>query len=98
MYEEGTSMTTLQLPRRILWHYRRVNDALNGLDTAGEPWAKVLPGKQWLFGNVIVLPGSFNPPTTAHVALLRQARAFTREQGRGPWEVYAALTKQVIDK
>lgn len=48
-------------------------------------------------GDTIVFPGSFNPPTLAHLAMLRQARKFASRRG-GRWQVYAAMSKQIVDK
>jgi nicotinic acid mononucleotide adenylyltransferase len=52
--------------------------------------------------NAIVFTGSFNPPTSAHLALLKQAQRFMHEQqvqqGWQPFHVYAAFSKHTIDK
>jgi nicotinic acid mononucleotide adenylyltransferase len=45
---------------------------------------------------VIVFPGSFNPPTIAHIALLKQARTFAR--AHEPITLYAAFSKRTVDK
>lgn len=67
------------------------------LDPARKPWAHVSPGSGTPRGNIVVFPGSFNPPTTAHIALLRQARKSVSCWG-GHWQIYAALSKQIVDK
>jgi len=43
-----------------------------------------------------VLPGSFNPPTNAHVALLQQARVFAQKYE--PAYLYVAISKRTVDK
>jgi nicotinic acid mononucleotide adenylyltransferase len=45
---------------------------------------------------VIVFPGSFNPPTTAHLALLKQAQRYARQHE--PMFLYAAFSKRTVDK
>jgi len=55
-----------------------------------------MPGSPAPRGNVIVFPGSFNPPTTAHLAMVQQAREFGREHGG--MGVYAAMSKRTTDK
>src|SRR5437588_2319000 len=47
-------------------------------------------------GKIIVFPGSFNPPTFAHIALLKQAWQFARVHG--PMHIYAALSTHITDK
>ncbi|HEU5383235.1 MAG TPA: hypothetical protein VFV38_48160 [Ktedonobacteraceae bacterium] len=82
----------------ILRHYKRIDRVLKTLDPAASPWALVLPDSQEPRGNIIVFPGSFNPPTLAHLALLRQAHTFARRQGGQHWQLYAALSKYSVDK
>ena len=43
-----------------------------------------------------MFPGSFNPPTLAHLALLKQAWQFARVHG--PMHIYAALSTHITDK
>ena len=85
------------LAPHALRQYKRVHRLLESLDPAAEPWALASPGSEEPRGNIIVFPGSFNPPTTAHLAMLRQARKVARRRG-GHWRVYAALSKQIVDK
>jgi nicotinic acid mononucleotide adenylyltransferase len=81
-----------------LWRmYRRTFFLLEGLPANGEARAVLATPKRVPAGQVIVFPGSFNPPTTAHLAMLRQARAFARSRG-GTWSIYAALSKRIVDK
>jgi nicotinic acid mononucleotide adenylyltransferase len=55
---------------RTLFAHREV---LEGLDADGPPTLTVLRGSPAL-GSVAVLPGSFNPPTAAHLLLAERAR------------------------
>jgi nicotinic acid mononucleotide adenylyltransferase len=82
----------------ILRNYRRVQRVLERLDPQGQPWAMVAPGSPAPRGDSIVFPGSFNPPTLAHLAMLRQARVWARQRYGGHWQVYAALSRQIVDK
>jgi nicotinic acid mononucleotide adenylyltransferase len=58
----------------------------------------VSPGSPQLRQASIIFPGSFNPPTLAHLAMLRQAQAWARQRHGGHWQVYAALSRQIVDK
>jgi len=69
---------------------------LDQLDAQGPPQALVVPGSPSPEGKIIVFPGSFNPPTLAHIALLKQAWHYARIQG--PMHIYAALSTHVTDK
>lgn len=88
---------SIHLASHTLRQYTRVHRLLETLNLAAEPWAVVSPGSAEPRGNIIVFPGSFNPPTTAHLAMLRQARKVASRHG-GHWQVYAALSKQIVDK
>ena len=55
-----------------------------------------MPGSPTPEGKIIVFPGSFNPPTVAHLALLKQAWQFARVHG--PMLVYTALSTHITDK
>jgi nicotinic acid mononucleotide adenylyltransferase len=87
-----------QIAPHILQYYRRVQRVLERLDPDGQPWAMVAPGSPAPRGDSIVFPGSFNPPTLAHLAMLRQARVWARQRYGGHWQVYAALSQQIVDK
>ena len=76
--------------------FKRVQALLDQLDPQAEPKALVVPGSPTPEGKIIVFPGSFNPPTMAHLALLKQAWQFARLHG--PMHVYAAISKEIIDK
>lgn len=82
----------------LIQHYRHVAHRLESLKPEGEAWAVVALKSQEPRGNILVFPGSFNPPTLAHLAMLREARAFAERRDGQRWRVYAALSKQIVDK
>jgi nicotinic acid mononucleotide adenylyltransferase len=47
-------------------------------------------------GNVIIFTGSFNPPTNAHLALLKQGHLYARSHTN--MHVYGAFTRHTVDK
>ena len=69
---------------------------LDQLDPQAPSQALVVPGSPAPEGKIIVFPGSFNPPTIAHLALLKQAWQFARVHG--PMHIYAALSTHITDK
>ena len=75
---------------------KRVQALLDQLDPEAPPQAVIVPGSPTPDGNIIVFPGSFNPPTTAHLALLKQARQFARSHRSA--HLYAAISKRITDK
>src|SRR3984893_16582596 len=81
---------------RTVQRFRRVQRLLDELDPQGKPQVRLVPGSPAPQGNIIVFPGSFNPPTNAHLAMLRQARQFGRLHGG--MRVYAAMSKRITDK
>src|SRR5260370_39025715 len=89
---------TIHIAPHILREYRRVQHSLVSLGAVAQPWALVAPGSAAPRGDIIVFPGSFNPPTLAHVAMLRQARRVASRRGGGRWQVYAALSQRVGGK
>jgi nicotinamide-nucleotide adenylyltransferase len=84
--------------------FRIINTLLEVLDPQGPPQALVLPPAREPAGHIIVLSAAFNPPTQAHLALLRQAQAFARQAGdsddpgRAQPSLYAAVSKHIVDK
>ncbi len=76
-----------------LQQIRAVLDSLNP-DTA--PQALLVPGSAQPHATIIVFPGSFNPPTNAHIALLQQGRLYA--QRHGATSLYAAISKRIVDK
>ncbi|GAC1565801.1 MAG: hypothetical protein NVS3B14_04760 [Ktedonobacteraceae bacterium] len=57
---------------------------------------RIVTGSPAPQGDIIVFPGSYNPPTKAHLALLKQARQFGSLHGG--MRVYAAMSKRTTDK
>ena len=89
---------TIHIDPHLIQHYKHVERMLESLRPQGEPWAAVVPNVQELRGDCIVFPGSFNPPTLAHLAMLREARVYAEKCIGGRWQVYAALSRQIVDK
>lgn len=82
---------------------RRIQALLDELQPGAAAQAMITPGSPEPRGDIIVFPGSFNPPTTAHLAMLKQARQFTRQQAgtmhnKRKILLYAALSKHIVDK
>lgn len=80
----------------MLQRYRRIQALLDQLDHQASSQALVLPGSPEPEGKIIVFPGSFNPPTNAHLALLKQAWQFAHVHG--PMTVYAAISTHITGK
>jgi nicotinamide-nucleotide adenylyltransferase len=83
---------------RMLSHLKKVQNLLDQLHPQSAPLALVVPGSALPRGDIVVLTGSFNPPTIAHLALLKQAQRFTREQGYQSLHLYAAFSRHTVDK
>jgi nicotinamide-nucleotide adenylyltransferase len=81
---------------RTVQRFRRVQRLLDQLDPQAMPQARLVPGSLAPQGDMIVFPGSFNPPTNAHLAMLSQAAQFGRAHGE--MLVYAAMSKLTTDK
>ena len=81
-------------------HLRQVQTLLDQLQPDAPAQAVITPGSPEPQGQIIVFPGSFNPPTTAHLAMLGQARQFARQQVSLGEEMrlYAAMSKHIVDK
>src|SRR6266480_6041052 len=83
---------------------KQIQALLDQLDPEAKPQAFIMPGSPQPRGTIIVFPGSFNPPTIAHLALLKQAREFAlhhalpETNGSKTVLVYAAIGKHVVDK
>src|SRR5258707_12598310 len=86
---------------KTIFGLKRIQELLEQFDPPATPHALVATGSPLPRGEIIVFPGSFNPPTTAHLALLKQARHFARLEavrGRETMQLYAALSKHIVDK
>jgi len=83
---------------------KQIQALLDQLDPEAKPQALIVPGSPQPRGTIIVFPGSFNPPTIAHLALLKQAREFALHQALPETNrsktvlVYAAISKHIVDK
>ncbi|MEO8973300.1 MAG: hypothetical protein ABI406_17075 [Ktedonobacteraceae bacterium] len=77
---------------------------LDRLHPEEQPEALIVPKSAVPHGEIIVFPGSFNPPTTAHLALLKQARQTALQRHAEPYndrrmvQLYAAMSKLTVDK
>ena len=84
-----------------LHHLKQVQTLLDQLQPQASAQAVITPGSPIPQGDIIVFPGSFNPPTTAHLAMLAQARQFAQQQEASAQDsmlVYVAMSKQIVDK
>src|SRR6266699_6833238 len=87
---------SVYISRQKLQRFRRIQATLDRLHPAEEPQALTLPGSPRPRESVIVCTASFNPPTMAHLALLKEARRYAREHE--PMQVFAAMSKHTVDK
>jgi len=93
---EVTKANTFHVSANTLQRYKRIQVLLDQLDPQAPSQALVVPGSLVPEGKIIVFPGSFNPPTIAHLALLKHAWQFARVHE--PMHVYAALSTHITDK
>src|SRR5947209_4862986 len=75
---------------------RQIQALLDQLHPDARPRALVGPGSPLPRGAIIVFPGAFNPPTKAHLAMLRQAQRYANHHA--PMQLYAAFSKVTVDK
>jgi nicotinic acid mononucleotide adenylyltransferase len=94
-YYDG-SFASMYLSQSSLQHLKQVQAQLNRLHPEAEPQVLPLVGSPRPERNVIIFTGSFNPPTIAHLALLKQAWRFARAHGN--MQLYAAFSKRTVDK
>ncbi|GCE05812.1 hypothetical protein [Dictyobacter aurantiacus] len=76
---------------------RHVQRLLNQLQPDADPQVACAPGTPPPRDTVIIFTGSFNPPTVAHLALLKQGWRYARAQ-REPAHLYSAFSKRTVDK
>ena len=81
---------------RTIRRLKHIQTLLDQLHPEAAPQAFIVPGSPEPRDSVIVFPGSFNPPTKAHIALLKQAYHFARMHE--PMYLYAAISKHTVDK
>lgn len=89
--------TSLSFSSRTIQHLKLIQTLLDQPHPNAPPQALIVPDSSPPGAHIIVFPGSFNPPTTAHLALLRQARRFAQRQ-QAPIQLYAAISKHIVDK
>jgi nicotinic acid mononucleotide adenylyltransferase len=94
----------IHFSQQTIQRYKQVQSLLDQLHPESTPHALILPGSPSPAGNIIVFPGSFNPPTNAHLALLKQAERFAHSptlSATGDHQgllLYAAISKRTTDK
>ena len=98
----------MYLSRQTLRHLKPIQRQLDQLRPDAPAQALLVPGSpQQPRGNIIVFTGAFNPPTTAHLALLKQAQQYARQQdrqsvsrrnSRNSTHLYAAFSKVTVNK
>ncbi|GAC1459133.1 MAG: hypothetical protein PVS3B3_03180 [Ktedonobacteraceae bacterium] len=86
----------MHLSTDTIQRLKHIQALLDQLNPDAAPQALFVPGSPVPQANIIVFPGSFNPPTNAHVALLQQARLFAH--AHQPAYLYAAISKRTVDK
>jgi nicotinic acid mononucleotide adenylyltransferase len=93
---EVTQAKAFHVSSYTIQRFKRIQVLLDQLDPQAPSRVLVVPGSPVPDGQIIVFPGSFNPPTLAHLALLQQAWQLARVHG--PMHVYAALSTHITDK
>jgi nicotinamide-nucleotide adenylyltransferase len=66
----------IHFSQQAIQRFKQAQALLDQLRPESPPRALILPGSPQPTGNIIVFPGSFNPPTNAHLALLKEAQQF----------------------
>ncbi len=91
-----TKANAFHVSSYTIQRFKRIQVLLDQLDPQAPSQALVVPDSPTPEGKIIVFPGSFNPPTLAHLALLKQAWQFARVHS--PMHIYAALSTYITDK
>ncbi len=86
----------MYISQHTIHNLKRIQCQLTQLQSEASSKALVVSGSPQPREKMLVLSGSFNPPTIAHLALLKQAQKFAREHE--PMLLYAALSVHTIDK
>lgn len=86
----------IYISSRVLQEMRHTQFLLDQLHPDAAPQALSVSGKHEPRASVIVFTGSFNPPTIAHIALLKQAQKYAHTHK--DMSLYAAFSKQTVDK
>src|SRR5947207_4113993 len=92
-----TMSTNYHLSPHTIQHLKPIQSLLDQLQPQAAPQALLVPGSPQPQGTIIVFPGSFNPPTTAHLALLEQAQQYAHLSMSHTY-LYAAISKHIVDK
>lgn len=92
----ASNVNAIHFSSYTIQRFVQIQTLLDQLDPEAPSQALVVPGSPEPEGQIILFPGSFNPPTFAHLALLKQAQQFAREHGQ--MRVYAALSTHITDK
>ena len=90
----------LKISRQTILRFQQVQSLLDQLRPEAPPQALIVPGSPEPAGSIVVFPGSYNPPTNAHLAMLAEAQQFAHsatgdDQGL---LIYAAFSKRTTDK
>ncbi|MBA2678139.1 MAG: hypothetical protein H0U76_07085, partial [Ktedonobacteraceae bacterium] len=98
----------MYISRRMLQHLKSIKRQLDQLRPDAPAQALLVTGSpRQPRATIIVFTGAFNPPTTAHLALLKQAQQYTRQQSRqnagrsnsnNSTHLYAAFSKVTVNK
>src|SRR5947209_19407110 len=95
---------SLHFSKQTIHRFKQVQTLLDQLNSEAEPQSFIVPGSPQPRGNIVVFPGSFNPPTNSHLAMLEQAQqfahspTFSSSQEDGDLLLYAAMSKRTTDK
>jgi hypothetical protein len=73
-----------------------VQRLLDQLQPEAVACALCMPGTKTPRGNIIIFTGSFNPPTNAHLALLKQGQVYADQHA--DMHLYTAFSKRTVDK
>jgi nicotinic acid mononucleotide adenylyltransferase len=86
----------MYISQHTVHNLKRIQCQLTQLQVETLPRALIVAGSPQPRENILVFSGSFNPPTTAHLALLKQAQQFAHQHE--PMFVYAAFSTHTTDK
>jgi len=90
--------TNYHFSPQAIQRLKQIQSLLDQLQPQAAPQALLVPGSPQPQGTIIVFPGSFNPPTNAHLALLEQAQLYAHTHLSAPTHLYAAISKHIVDK
>ncbi|MGZ3644200.1 MAG: hypothetical protein ACXVCM_10140 [Ktedonobacteraceae bacterium] len=93
---EVTNTNIFHVSSFTIQRFKSIQSLLDQLDPQAPSQVLIVPDSPSPEGKIIVFPGSFNPPTVAHLGLLKQAWQFARVHG--PMHIYTALSTHITDK